>query len=51
MFYFCHLKNPSNIMKNVFNSIFIFLKNNFFVNKYKKKNVLHKTNKSLFWRH
>ena len=24
IFYFCHSKNPSNIMKNVFNSIFIY---------------------------
>ena len=24
MFYFCHLENPSNIMKDIFNSIFIY---------------------------
>ena len=24
MFYFCHSKNPLNIMKNIFNSIFIY---------------------------
>ena len=24
MLYFCHLKNPANIMKNVFNSISIY---------------------------
>ena len=24
MFYFCHSKNPSNIMKNIFNSITIY---------------------------
>ena len=24
MFYFCHLENPSNILKDIFNSIFIY---------------------------
>ena len=36
LLYFCHSKNLSNIMKNIFNSIFIYEKN-LFVNKYKKQ--------------
>ena len=35
-FCFCHSKNPSNIMKNVFDSLYI-LEKNFLVNKCKKQ--------------
>ena len=49
IFYFCHSKNSSDVMKNIFNSwkkIYI-LEKNFFVNKYKKQRC-YKENKSFF---
>ena len=50
IFYFCHSKNPLDVMKNIFNSISIFSKKNFLVNK-EKKQTCYKKNKSLFsWR-
>ena len=51
MFYFCHLKNSSNLMINDFNSISMyFWKKNALFNKYKKQ-MCYKENKSIFWRH
>ena len=42
-FYFCDSKNPSDVMKNTFNSISIyFWKTNFLVNKYKKQTCCNK---------
>ena len=36
MFYFCHSKNSSNIMKNIFNPISLYSKKTFLVSRYKK---------------
>ena len=48
MFYFSNLKNASDVMKNIFNSISIYSwKKNFLVNKHKKQKC-YKENKSLF---
>ena len=47
MFYFYHSKNLSNVMKNIFNSIFIYEKN-LFVNKYEKQ-ICYKEKKYLFF--
>ena len=46
MLYFCHSKNPSIIMKNVFNSIST-LKKNLIVSKYRKQ-MCYKKNESVF---
>ena len=53
VFYFCHSKNPSNVMNNTLNSISIYSwTKKKIVNKYKKQ-MYHKENESLFltlWR-
>ena len=36
MFYFCHSKNSSNIMKNIFDPIALYCKKKFLVSRYKK---------------
>ena len=49
MFYFCYSKNPLDVMKNIFDFIYIyFWKNKFLGNKYKKQ-TCYKENKSLFF--
>ena len=46
--YVLFLPNLSNIIKNIFNSIYLFLKKSFFVNTYEKQ-MYYEGNKSLFF--
>ena len=48
MFYFCHSKIPSNIIKNVFNSISIY--SILLLNKHKKQMCFKKKKFLFFWR-
>ena len=48
MFQFCHSENPSDVTKYFQFHLYIFLKKNLLVNKYKKQ-TSYKVNKSLFF--
>ena len=48
MFYFCHSKSPSSIIKNVFNSISTYFSQKYICLNKHKKQMCYKKNKSLF---
>ena len=52
IFYFCHSKNLSDVMKYIFNSISIyFWKKKILVNKYKKQKCYEENKSLVFWCH